>query len=177
LEERFGAAFFRNVPAAPGVYLFCGAGPGVLYVGSAANLRRRLAAYRAADPERLPRRIARLLQAVRRIEWDVCPSVTAARFREELLICVLSPKFNRAGRVWPREWSPSGRGDAAPPLWRARAGAARPDPARDSRTADVEANHVALGVAAEDFSLGEHGRGPAFAAEHLRAGERFESLG
>ncbi|MDW8308353.1 MAG: nucleotide excision repair endonuclease [Verrucomicrobiales bacterium] len=107
LEERFGAAFFKNLPAAPGVYFFCGEGPGVLYVGSAANLRRRLTAYRAADPDRLPRRMVRLLQQVRRIEWDVCSSVAAARFREELLICVLAPKFNRAGKVWPREWTPN----------------------------------------------------------------------
>ena len=115
LEERLGAAFFRNVPAAPGVYLFCGEGPGVLYVGSAANLRRRLATYRVADPERLPRRIVRLLHQVRRIEWDVCPSAAAARFREELLICALAPKFNRAGKVWPREWSRSPQSAPAHP--------------------------------------------------------------
>lgn len=109
LEERFGAEFFRSVPAAPGVYLFCGQSPGVLYVGSAANLRRRLATYRVADPERLPRRVLRLLHAVRRVYWDVCPNVAAARFREEMLICMLAPKFNRAGKVWPRDGLQSGQ--------------------------------------------------------------------
>ncbi len=107
LLDRLGETFFRNVPAAPGVYLFCGDGPGVLYVGRAANLRRRRGEYRNADFSRLPRRFARLLCLVRRIEWDVCPSVAAARYREELLICVLAPRFNRAGKVWPREWLPS----------------------------------------------------------------------
>ena len=56
LVERFGDEFFRQVPAALGVYLLCGAEAGVLYVGKAKNLRRRLAAYRVANPERLPRR-------------------------------------------------------------------------------------------------------------------------
>ena len=61
-----------------------------------------MASYRVANPERLPRRIIRLLHSVRRIEWDVCPDEAAARQREELLICVLQPRFNRAGQVWPR---------------------------------------------------------------------------
>lgn len=42
LVERLGADFFRQVPAAPAVYLLCGPGEGVLYVGKAKNLRRRL---------------------------------------------------------------------------------------------------------------------------------------
>jgi len=111
LVERFGDEFFRSVPTAPGVYFFCGPGAGVLYVGKAGNLRRRLACYRIADPERLPRRMVRLLHQVTRIEWDLCASEAAAHHREELLICVLNPKFNRAGRVWPsptawRDWKP-----------------------------------------------------------------------
>ena len=102
LVERLGTDFFRAVPARPGVYLMCGPNEGVLYVGKALNFRKRLASYRVANPERLPRRIIRLLHAVRRIEWDVCPDEAAARQREELLICVLQPRFNRAGQVWPR---------------------------------------------------------------------------
>ena len=101
LVVRFGDDFFRHVPTQPGVYFLCGAEPGVLYVGKAKNLRRRLATYRVANPDRLPRRMVRLLHRVTRIEWDVCASETAARHREELLICVLDPKFNRAGKVWP----------------------------------------------------------------------------
>ena len=101
LVERFGEEFFRHLPERPGVYLMCGADEGVLYVGKARNLRQRLASYRVANPERLPRRIIRLLHRVRRIEWDECRSEDAARHREELLICVLAPKFNAAGKVWP----------------------------------------------------------------------------
>ena len=102
LVERLGENFFQTVPAEPGVYFMCGASEGVLYVGKARNLRKRLASYRVANPERLPRRIIRLLHCVTRIEFDICPTEEIARHREELLICVLTPKFNAAGKVWPR---------------------------------------------------------------------------
>ena len=81
-----------------------GANEGVLYVGKARNLRKRLSSYRVANPERLPRRIIRLLHRVTRIEFDICPTEEAARYREELLICVLNPRFNGAGKVWPRRY-------------------------------------------------------------------------
>jgi hypothetical protein len=102
LVERFGEEFFAALPTGPGVYFFCGTAEGVLYVGKARNLRKRLGSYRVANPERLSRRIIRLLHQVRRIEWDECPTEEAARQREELLICVLAPKFNAAGKVWER---------------------------------------------------------------------------
>jgi excinuclease UvrABC nuclease subunit len=102
LVERFGQEFFSRLPTSPGVYFMCGASEGVLYVGKARNLRKRLGSYRVANPERMPRRIIRLLHQVRRIEWDECPTEEAARQREELLICVLAPKFNAAGKVWER---------------------------------------------------------------------------
>ena len=100
LVERLGEDFFAMLPTGPGVYLMCGESEGVLYVGKARNLRKRLSSYRVANPERLPRRIVRLLYQVRRIEWDECASEAAASEREELLICVLAPKFNAAGKVW-----------------------------------------------------------------------------
>ena len=102
LVDRLGEEFFRQVPERPGVYLMCGPECGVLYVGRATNLRRRLSSYRVANPERLPRRIIRLLHSVTRIEYDECIDERAAQHREESLICVLAPRFNRAGKVWPR---------------------------------------------------------------------------
>lgn len=101
LVERLGREFFRNLPAQPGVYLMCGAEGGVLYVGRAKNLRKRLTSYRVANAERMSRRMIRLLHCVRRIEFDVCADEHAAQRREEMLICVLQPQFNRAGKVWP----------------------------------------------------------------------------
>lgn len=102
LVERLGKEFFHQIPEQPGVYLMCGERQGVLYVGSAKNLRKRLASYRVANPERFPRRVIRLLNEVRRIEFIVCPSEDTARYREEELIGSLLPRFNRAGVVWPR---------------------------------------------------------------------------
>lgn len=79
----------------------CGPESGVLYVGRAKNLRKRLASYRVANAERMSRRLLRLLHCVRRIEYDVCATEAVAREREAMLICVLAPRFNRAGKVWP----------------------------------------------------------------------------
>jgi excinuclease UvrABC nuclease subunit len=103
LVERLGRDFFRALPERPGVYFMCGNEAGVLYVGSAKNLRRRLASYRVANPERMSRRIIRLLHRVRRIEFDECRDEPTARLREQMLICVLTPQYNRAGRVWPKQ--------------------------------------------------------------------------
>jgi excinuclease ABC subunit C len=103
LAERFGDDFFRALPERPGVYFFCGHEAGVLYVGKARNLRKRLGSYRVANPERLGRRMIRLLNLTVRIEFDICPTETSAIHREEELIAALLPKFNRAGKVWPRE--------------------------------------------------------------------------
>jgi excinuclease ABC subunit C len=101
LVERLGEQFFQQLPERPGVYLMCAAEAGVLYVGRAKNLRRRLSSYRVANSERLSRRIVRLMHRVTRIEFDECATESQAREREEMLICVLAPQFNRAGKVWP----------------------------------------------------------------------------
>lgn len=103
LADRFGDEFFRQLPEAPGAYLFCGDQCGVLYVGKAKNLRKRLSSYRVANPERLSRRLIRLINQTTRIEFDVCSSEIAACHREEELICALMPKFNRVGKVWPMQ--------------------------------------------------------------------------
>lgn len=99
LVERLGEDFFAALPTGPGVYLMCGAQEGVLYVGKARNLRKRLSSYRVANPERMPRRTIRLLHQVQRIEWDECATEQIASEREETLICVLAPKFNAVGKV------------------------------------------------------------------------------
>lgn len=78
-----------------------GTGDSVLYVGKARNLRHRLASYRVANPDRLPRRLLRLLTQVERIEWETCADEAAALRREAELLLSLKPRFNRAG-VWPK---------------------------------------------------------------------------
>lgn len=101
LVEQFGVRFFRAIPERPGVYFMCADEAGVLYVGKAKNLRRRLASYRSANPERLSRRIFRLLFRVTRIYWDECSTEAEAVERERRLLLVLQPPFNAAGRYPP----------------------------------------------------------------------------
>ena len=71
----------------------------VLYVGKAKCLRKRLASYRVANPDRLPRRHLRLLRAVTQIDLEECADEAAALAREAELLRSLRPPFNRAG-MW-----------------------------------------------------------------------------
>ena len=100
LVERLGVDFFRQAPEDPGVYLMRDAADTVLYVGKAKNLRKRLASYRVANPDRMRRRQLRLLRAVARIELERCLDEPDALSRESHLLRQLRPRFNRAG-TWP----------------------------------------------------------------------------
>ncbi len=97
LVERLGMEFFRQAPSSPGVYLMRDVSETVLYVGKAKNLRKRLASYRVANPDRLPRRHLRMLRAVARIELRECADESAALATESELLRELRPSFNRAG--------------------------------------------------------------------------------
>jgi predicted GIY-YIG superfamily endonuclease len=100
LVERLGREFFRGLPESPGVYLMRDATHLILYVGKAKNLRKRLARYLTANPERLSRRRLRLLHAVATIEVHACVDEAAALRHEASLLRTLKPRFNRAG-TWP----------------------------------------------------------------------------
>ena len=101
LLERFGKAFFSDVPRAPGVYVFTGENDRPLYVGHSRNLRLRLSYYKNAQPEREPRRIVRLVHQVRNIQMECCETVAAAQLRELALIRQLRPRFNVANTLSP----------------------------------------------------------------------------
>lgn len=100
LDQRLGATFFRHAPRRPGVYLMKDAADNVLYVGKARDLKQRLNNYRVANPDRMPRRHLRMVREVARIEFQFCPSESAALRHESKLLRSLKPRFNRAG-VWP----------------------------------------------------------------------------
>jgi hypothetical protein len=72
----------------------------VVYVGKAKNLQKRLASYRVANPDRLPRRHLEMLRAVWTIELQPCVDESCALAQEARLLKSLRPRFNRAG-TWP----------------------------------------------------------------------------
>jgi predicted GIY-YIG superfamily endonuclease len=103
LVERLGVAWFRQLPADPGIYRMHDSAGRLLYVGKAKNLRQRLSSYRQTQGQ--SSRIVRLIHSVDRIDWETCGSEAEALRREGELIRSLQPRFNRAGRwVAPRCW-------------------------------------------------------------------------
>jgi excinuclease UvrABC nuclease subunit len=103
LLERFGAGFFRKVPKGPGVYVMCGHSGQILYVGQSANLRTRLGSYRSANPDHVSRRVIRLIHEVATLTWEECDTPALARLRENELLRLHRPKFNRMN-VYPRAY-------------------------------------------------------------------------
>ena len=89
--RRAGERICRDAPAGPGVYVLKDAAARPLYVGKAANLRRRLRAHFAERRwRRLPPELARVAEA----EWQEVGSDLEALLREAMLIEALQPTVN-----------------------------------------------------------------------------------
>jgi len=93
-DRRFGTGFLNGVPAAPGVYRLYDEAGALLYVGKAANLRRRLGQYRTAGRRKRERKRRALVRAASRITWEVCDSPLSALLTEIRLIQALRPRRN-----------------------------------------------------------------------------------
>jgi len=104
LVQRLGEGFFRAVPREPGVYVMTGRDGLVLYVGQSRNLRQRLGSYKNAQPDRAPGKVIRLVRAVESITWETCESAEGARLRENELLRLHRPRFNRIN-TWPQAYS------------------------------------------------------------------------
>jgi hypothetical protein len=89
--RRVGERARREAPAAPGVYIFRDWAGAALYVGKAANLRRRLSAH-FADRRWLV--LPPALAGVAAIEWQQVGSEIEALLREARLIRDLQPLVN-----------------------------------------------------------------------------------
>jgi excinuclease UvrABC nuclease subunit len=100
LEKRLGTDFFAQVPQCPGVYFMKDADKKTIYVGQSKNLRQRLLSYKNAHPKHTPKRTIRLVHSVHSISWETHPSATSAILRENELLRVLKPRFNRAN-IYP----------------------------------------------------------------------------
>ncbi len=90
-----------DLPHRPGVYLFRGPGREVLYVGTAVDLRRRVAQYfTGADPRGRMREMVGLAEAVDHVE---CAHGLEAGVRELRLLAAHAPPYNRRSR-FPHRW-------------------------------------------------------------------------
>jgi predicted GIY-YIG superfamily endonuclease len=81
-----------RAPPGPGVYLFLGDAADVLYVGKAANLRRRVQQHASAGPP--TSHLHARYELVREVRWEVASDEEAAAWREADLIFALRPPFN-----------------------------------------------------------------------------------
>ncbi len=84
------------IPHAPGVYLFYGQNAYPIYIGKSVDLRARVASHFAADPA--SGSDARLVQEVRRVEWEETAGEIGALLREAELVKTRLPSHNIALR-------------------------------------------------------------------------------
>lgn len=95
-DRKFGEDFLAGVPPEPGIYRLYDATGGVIYVGKARNLRRRLAQYRTTRRTKKDRKRRALVKSAERIDWQVCASELDASLTEVALIQTLRPRRNIA---------------------------------------------------------------------------------
>ena len=107
-DQRFGVDFLAEVPTQPGVYRLYDEAGTLLYVGKAANLRRRLGQYRTAGRKKRERKRRALVKAATSITWEVCESALAATLAEIRLIQTLRPPRNVTS-AFPRPGTSSTR--------------------------------------------------------------------
>ncbi len=95
-KHRLDEGLTRGAPSKPGTYRFYDEGGRLLYVGKAANLGRRLAAYAQGrgDSRKPGRRILGQLHRVRRVELEEAGSEIEALLRESDLIASRAPRSN-----------------------------------------------------------------------------------
>src|SRR5207302_3464056 len=89
--RRVGESICRDAPAAPGVYVLRDSDGRPLYVGKAANLRRRLRAHFA---ERRWRAIKPMMARAADADWREVGSDLEALLHEAMLIRTLEPAVN-----------------------------------------------------------------------------------
>lgn len=104
----------RDVPSAPGVYLFRGSGDEVLYVGTSGDLHRRVRSYFTGAERR--RRIRDMVAQAHRVDTVVCAHALEAAVRELRLIAAHRPRYNRRSRNPGRTWWVAPTAEAFPRL-------------------------------------------------------------
>ena len=96
-RDRHKLALTRDIPRAPGAYLFRDQDDQVLYVGKADSLRDRVRSYFLSNVDH-SRRIRQALRRLRRVDWEETGSPLEAVVREQQLILEHRPPCNVFGR-------------------------------------------------------------------------------
>src|SRR6478735_8809854 len=95
-ERRRKRRLADQLPAAPGVYLFRGPRDEVLYVGTSGNLHQRVRSYCSAAETRS--RIKHMVTLAERVDHVECAHALEAHIREQRLIAIHQPPYNRRSR-------------------------------------------------------------------------------
>lgn len=90
-----------GLPRRPGVYLFRGPAAEVLYVGTAADLRRRVVQYFTGADSRT--RITEMVTLATAVDFVECAHALEAGVRELRLLAAHAPPYNRRSR-FPHRW-------------------------------------------------------------------------
>lgn len=85
-----------HLPSTPGVYLFKGPNDEVLYVGTSVNLRQRVRSYFGAGETR--GKIKQMITLAERVDYVECAHALEAHIREQRMIAIHQPKYNRRSR-------------------------------------------------------------------------------
>ena len=96
-DKKFGSTLVESLPTGPGIYLFRDTERGVLYVGKAKNIRRRLQSYRNASRRRVHRKMRTLVREASSLEVRAQASESEALLQENALIRELRPPYNVDG--------------------------------------------------------------------------------
>lgn len=94
-DAKFGAITV-DLPSEPAVYLFSDE-LGVIYVGKAKNLKRRLSSYRNASRRKAHRKMRRIVREATALEVRLQPDELSALLLENKLIQELRPRHNIDG--------------------------------------------------------------------------------
>lgn len=87
----------RDLPSAPGVYLFKDGQGRVLYVGTSVNIRTRVGSYFTASEQRS--RMAEMVRLAESVTPIVCATTLEAEVRELRLIAQHKPRYNRRSKT------------------------------------------------------------------------------